>query len=1704
MNIHELDSYNLGDAVKFHRRLNPRIWGRDEHLLPEVRERLLAIAADFQEFLGVEDLNVEDITISGSNAAYSYTKNSDIDLHLVVEMPDNPVYQELFNAKKYQYNDEHNIKIGGADVELYVQPADQAHHSQGIYSIKNNDWKQIPQRKRAQIDDSCVRDKVADLDARIHAAVKSKNIETMSTLWDKIKAMRKSGLEQHGEFGCENIAFKMLRNSGCIGALKDAMMSEKDRELSLREAPSQPFRYGYGSEVDEASLADMRTAFAADAKPQKQEVFRSPYEYEKVKKQREAEREEKIKQIARTPVKPWPGGVKEGHQGQPYSSEDGVAASTKMFCEDNDDTLVHDFIQHTAMELGIDPLPEIHLHTDPAWSTHNHSFGRYDPDSHTLNVSMPNRHILDVLRTVAHELVHCSQNQQHGHLPADAGETGSRWENDANARAGIIMRDWANTHPEHFELPALAENASGYIPKNKREAAMPQYAMALSVDIKPGEVGRQANKLGLKTGRNGEPGLLMPEAQNLLREFAEFTEEQDNLFEITMSPSSLRKLSAQTGALAGMEFEMCVPGAGDNDDGDQEPDYDFDQRCRSIEDAVQFFHDGDFNGRRDVENMRERMQNDYAEWLYERIDRDFVNESEYLISEWIANNVDESEWNPDDLEGEARQEALDEFISNVDADPSNDYYQRALDEYREENQDSYDESDWLDAEDLDLMSGVENAYSINWPHWRGTGGGEASIEEVADSFRDAVGRPILASTSYHSGRVERPSTKNLEYIVEPDSSIDVDDNDDRGLEFVSPPLPIEELLSDLNKVKAWADRTGCYTNDSTGLHINVSVPGWSGDLSQLDYVKLALLLGDEHVLESFGRAGNTYCKSAMGKIQKAVKQNPDKAEELLERMRQGMDQLASKAIHSGVTDKYTSINPKNGYIEFRSPGGDWLNDNFKEIDNTLRRFTVALSAAVDPKAYRQEYLKKLYKLLDVHSEKDPLSYFAKFAAGELPKAALKSFVRQAQLERGVKRGKETGPMWWRVYKEGKNAANGAVIEVVASSREEALDKAAEEWGVFSNEYRRAMYAEPVRPYDGVDTSREYEFYDRRSGAVVATFRASDDDAAIAKLDQFRAAQVRTQGITVPQANEIYGVRSSGVVTAPPRDRPSTAPIPGSTLDLQRQRLAQAQSGGNWGILITSNGRFVRMSGTGDPTDRALRRFPSREAAEEFLAQTRAENPNMRTDIEIREIPADYQSPGQPAAAIPTIDIDVEPAPAPQPAGMGQWNGQWRVLVGGQEVYRFGGVGNSQADANRIAAAWLRDNGQGVSGEGFEVYPVMNESLTESNQLQLKDFVVTISPHALSQAYNKGVDVDIVDDILRNISTVKDRIMSLEPGRALILHNGQGTGLGVRRQQGNRLTLATVFPTSPGFTKGKHPTFRVEANTVDEGVTSAMDADQVLHYVKKTHGADKFNIEYSITDHPQWELKNIPLSQLHLDPDGEQQDPYNRTNWVDYDVVRDLIPKIKSVLKNTPIVVDADGWIIDGNHRAMAALDAGLTSVPALVPVIVKEDLTEAKTTREDFEGMTIEMIKNGHVLVINAIDDWGNNILGSVAFNIGDDNDLDPQDLKVDERYQGQGIARVMYDYAKSKGYEIHRSYDQTDAGRGFWDKHRGADVRVWENFADGKNPGRKGLSKRVGVNTKASVSDLRKTAKNSSGEKQRMAHWLANMKAGRAKAKKK
>ena len=154
-------------------------------------------------------------------------------------------------------------------------------------------------------------------------------------------------------------------------------------------------------------------------------------------------------------------------------------------------------------------------------------------------------------------------------------------------------------------------------------------------------------------------------------------------------------------------------------------------------------------------------------------------------------------------------------------------------------------------------------------------------------------------------------------------------------------------------------------------------------------------------------------------------------------------------------------------------------------------------------------------------------------------------------------------------------------------------------------------------------------------------------------------------------------------------------------------------------------------------------------------------------------------------------------------------------------------------------------------------------------------------------------------------------------------------------------------------------------------------------------------------------------------------------------------RLRQFVQKNPITVyalpDGSYHLQDGHHRTFLLNLLGDETVPAEV----KENVTEAKTV--EFEGLTLKVIKQDHELTVDALDEWGNKVLGHVKFNIGDGKELDPQDLRVDDKYQGQGIARVMYDYVKSLGYTINRSWDQTDAGAGFWNKHRGEDVRVWE-----------------------------------------------------------
>jgi hypothetical protein len=462
---------------------------------------------------------------------------------------------------------------------------------------------------------------------------------------------------------------------------------------------------------------------------------------------------------------------------------------------------------------------------------------------------------------------------------------------------------------------------------------------------------------------------------------------------------------------------------------------------------------------------------------------------------------------------------LAELISNeVDSL----WYDSAYEAFREEQleDDSYGETEFLRDQRIRSARDVENNFDITWPHWTTESDDEdreADGERVARDFSSVIGRPARYFSGYHRG--DRGSQRSQGfYIVEPDGSLHGSSSDDAGLEFVSPPLSLPDMLKELPQVIAWG-KENAYTDEGTGcgLHMNVSINGVNQE-SQLDYVKLALLLGDEYVLREFDRLGNSYCKSALARVKSHTKMlTPEKMTDIMTNMRQGLNKLASQVIHSGNTDKFTSINNKGNYIEFRSPGGDWLNEDLGKLTNTLLRFVVALDAANDPNKYRDEYAKKLYKTLSPSEDgTNTIKYFSEFSAGKLPRSALVSFVRQARMQRKGADPTEGMPTW---MVSSRNDQYQTFVK--AADPAGAIEAARKKWGL-DDPMSRSLYSD--------------------------------------------------SSFTVVQRNTPIQARVSA--------GPAEPAFPGSTQDLQQRRAAAAQSQVDNGQVV--DWKIVSIPADGDP------------------------------------------------------------------------------------------------------------------------------------------------------------------------------------------------------------------------------------------------------------------------------------------------------------------------------------------------------------------------------------------------------------------------------------------------------------------------------------------------------------------------------------------
>ena len=223
-----------------HERLSDKIWSGEE-MIPDIREALLEIAESFIDYLGYT-IEVLDITMTGSYANYNYTVFSDIDLHILVDMnsidADIDLVEEFFNAKKSFWNDRHDIKIKGVEVEIYPQDITEEHSSSGVFSLKDNSWIVKPKKFINKMDTSIIEKNankvIKEIDKVLNNSIKNSSVEDINKFLKKLKKMRSSGLERAGELSNENVIYKIIRSKGLLQKLFDTKYKIEDRLMSVR------------------------------------------------------------------------------------------------------------------------------------------------------------------------------------------------------------------------------------------------------------------------------------------------------------------------------------------------------------------------------------------------------------------------------------------------------------------------------------------------------------------------------------------------------------------------------------------------------------------------------------------------------------------------------------------------------------------------------------------------------------------------------------------------------------------------------------------------------------------------------------------------------------------------------------------------------------------------------------------------------------------------------------------------------------------------------------------------------------------------------------------------------------------------------------------------------------------------------------------------------------------------------------------------------------------------------------------------------------------------------------------------------------------------------------------------------------------------------------------------------------------------------
>jgi hypothetical protein len=234
---------DVKSLIKQQKTLDPQLWD-GEKLKPEIVDHLIKIARKFFKSLDIgPDVMIKDITLTGSLASFNWSDYSDVDLHILLDFNqfENPdLIKDLVRNAASNWNNKHDIKIKGYEVEMYVQDANEPHHSLGVFSLQNNRFLKTPRRFNEKIDSGAVKEKANDLMEKIddiydiYADQKYDLAEKRADyIIKKIRNYRKAGLEQDGPYSIENLVFKVLRRNGYLEKIINLKTNSYDKRMSI-------------------------------------------------------------------------------------------------------------------------------------------------------------------------------------------------------------------------------------------------------------------------------------------------------------------------------------------------------------------------------------------------------------------------------------------------------------------------------------------------------------------------------------------------------------------------------------------------------------------------------------------------------------------------------------------------------------------------------------------------------------------------------------------------------------------------------------------------------------------------------------------------------------------------------------------------------------------------------------------------------------------------------------------------------------------------------------------------------------------------------------------------------------------------------------------------------------------------------------------------------------------------------------------------------------------------------------------------------------------------------------------------------------------------------------------------------------------------------------------------------------------------------